>query len=246
LLRLGLTPDGPPCPPVRAPAALQAPWLARLVHRACGRQGPPVALALPMAPWVAPRRPACLALLAALPPSRACHLGASTPPRSRAWCSPHRRCRCGAGRTAVGHLTQPQAGSVARGGTLRPSSSLLHCTAPRHAPQVFETRVNGVHAHPPSSSTRFIVRDRGDASPRLLRSTLNVVPLSADMLSNSGMQFALSVQPLALADPEDDAVAVSGWVCVCVFWGGGRRESAWRAAQRQHARAASWLRTQPH
>jgi protein transport protein SEC24 len=75
--------------------------------------------------------------------------------------------------------------------------------------QVFETRVNGAHVHPPSSLSRFIVRDRGNASPRLLRSTLNVVPVSTDMLNNSGMQFALSVQPLALPDPEDDPVAVS-------------------------------------
>lgn len=78
--------------------------------------------------------------------------------------------------------------------------------------QVFETRVNGAHVHPPSSLSRFIVRDTGNASPRLLRSTLNVVPVSTDMLNNSGMQFALSVQPLALPDPEDDPVVVSGWL----------------------------------
>lgn len=75
--------------------------------------------------------------------------------------------------------------------------------------QVFETRVGGAHVHPPSSNSRFVVKDMGNASPRLMRSTLNVVPLSADMLNNSGMQFALSVQPLALADPADDPVAVS-------------------------------------
>lgn len=75
--------------------------------------------------------------------------------------------------------------------------------------QVFETRVNGAHVHPPSSLSRFVVRDTGNASPRLLRSTLNVVPVSTDMLNNSGMQFALSVQPLALPDPEDDPVVVS-------------------------------------
>lgn len=75
--------------------------------------------------------------------------------------------------------------------------------------QVFETRVNGAHVHPPSSLSRFIVRDRGNASPRLLRSTLNAVPVSTDMLNNSGMQFALSVQPLAQPDPEDDPVVVS-------------------------------------
>lgn len=79
---------------------------------------------------------------------------------------------------------------------------------PNQETQVFETRVNGAHLHPPSSLSRFVVRDTGNASPRLLRSTLNVVPVSTDMLNNSGMQFALSVQPLALPDPEDDPVAV--------------------------------------
>lgn len=79
--------------------------------------------------------------------------------------------------------------------------------------------MNGAHVHPPSSLSRFIVRDRGNASPRLLRSTLNMVPVSADMLNNSGMQFALSVQPLALPDPEDDPVVVSAAVlsrCACL------------------------------
>jgi hypothetical protein len=31
------------------------------------------------------------------------------------------------------------------------------------------------------------------------------------MLNNSGMQFALAVQPLALPDPDDDPVLVSVW-----------------------------------
>lgn len=74
--------------------------------------------------------------------------------------------------------------------------------------QVFETRVNGCHVNPPSSSTRFVVRDRGSASPRLLRASLNTVPATNDMLGNSGMQFALAVQPLALPDPDDDPVLV--------------------------------------
>lgn len=64
--------------------------------------------------------------------------------------------------------------------------------------------------NPPSSSTRFVVRDRGSASPRLLRASLNTVPATNDMLGNSGMQFALAVQPLALPDPDDDPVLVRG------------------------------------
>eukprot|EP00775_Hariotina_reticulata_P004086 gene4086-4333_t len=78
---------------------------------------------------------------------------------------------------------------------------------------VFETRVPGpvgqaAHTNPPSSTSRFIVRDRGSASPRLLRSTLNMVPATNELLNNSGMQFAVAVQPLALPDPEDDPVVV--------------------------------------
>jgi protein transport protein SEC24 len=74
--------------------------------------------------------------------------------------------------------------------------------------QIFETRVNGCHVNPPSSSTRFVVRDRGSASPRLLRASLNTVPATNDMLGNSGMQLALALQPLALPDPDDDPVLV--------------------------------------
>lgn len=74
--------------------------------------------------------------------------------------------------------------------------------------QIFETRVNGQHVNPPSSMSRFIVRDMGNASPRFLRSTLNAVPATNDMLNNSGMQFALSVQPLAQLAPEEEQVPI--------------------------------------
>jgi protein transport protein SEC24 len=84
--------------------------------------------------------------------------------------------------------------------------------------QIFETRVNGCHVNPPSSSTRFVVRDRGNASPRLLRASLNTVPATNDMLSNSGMQFALAVQPLALPDPDDDPVLVRVMRCRGFLW----------------------------
>lgn len=102
------------------------------------------------------------------------------------------------------------AGRVCQLAALETRDTYVSCVCRRGCcVQVFETRVNGAHVHPPSSLSRFVVRDTGNASPRLLRSTLNVVPVSTDMLNNSGMQFALSVQPLALPDPEDDPVVVS-------------------------------------
>lgn len=105
------------------------------------------------------------------------------------------------------------AGLVCRLAALQTQDTYVRCVCCHCccSVQVFETRVNGAHVHPPSSLSRFVVRDTGNASPRLLRSTLNVVPVSTDMLNNSGMQFALSVQPLALPDPEDDPVVVSTW-----------------------------------
>lgn len=81
---------------------------------------------------------------------------------------------------------------------------------------MFETRVNGQHVNPPSSTTRFIVRDMGDANPRLMRSSLNAVPATNDMLNNSGMQFALTVQPLALLDPAEDQTQVTHWDAACI------------------------------
>lgn len=72
----------------------------------------------------------------------------------------------------------------------------------------FETRLGGQHAPPPSSISHFIVRDRGNASPRFMRCSLNAVPATVDLLNQSGMSFGVMVQPLALPDPQDDPVMV--------------------------------------
>ncbi len=85
---------------------------------------------------------------------------------------------------------------------------------PPTEPFIFETRVNGVHVAPPPANAPFIVRDRGSASPRLMRATLNAMPATADLLSNSTMQLGVVVQPLALPDPQDDPIGVSGCVIV--------------------------------
>ncbi|KAI8470003.1 MAG: Sec23/Sec24 trunk domain-containing protein [Monoraphidium minutum] len=75
-------------------------------------------------------------------------------------------------------------------------------------PIVFHTRLGGAHQNPPPSTSRYIVRDCGSASPRLLRATLNTVPFSPELLNSSGMPLAVVVQPMALPDPADDPVAV--------------------------------------
>lgn len=73
---------------------------------------------------------------------------------------------------------------------------------------VFDTRVAGGHAIPPPASSRFVVRDRGSCSPRYIRATLNHVPFSADLLTNSAMPLAVVVSPLAQPDLGDEPVQV--------------------------------------
>ncbi|XP_037079990.1 protein transport protein Sec24C-like [Pollicipes pollicipes] len=50
---------------------------------------------------------------------------------------------------------------------------------------------------PPLTTTRFTVVDQGNASPRMLRSSIYNVPISPDMLKQTGIPLALSIAPLA-------------------------------------------------
>ncbi|KAL6760997.1 hypothetical protein V8C86DRAFT_991602 [Haematococcus lacustris] len=84
---------------------------------------------------------------------------------------------------------------------------------PRPAPLptatiLFDTRVAGQHAMPPPAASRFAVRDCGSAGPRYLRSSLNQVPHSQDLLNNSQMPFAVIISPMALPDPADSPLQV--------------------------------------
>ncbi|GLC37974.1 hypothetical protein PLESTF_000604900 [Pleodorina starrii] len=79
---------------------------------------------------------------------------------------------------------------------------------PSSEPLVFDTRIAGGHALPPPASSRFVVRDRGSCSPRYLRSTLNHVPHSPELLTNCAMPLAVVVSPLALPDPGDDPIQI--------------------------------------
>lgn len=70
----------------------------------------------------------------------------------------------------------------------------------------FETRVSGTANLPPPATSSYLVRDMGNCSPRVMRATLNQVPAGEDMVKVAGMPLALLVQPLALADPREEAL----------------------------------------
>eukprot|EP00983_Pelagomonas_calceolata_P128656 1161532-Pelagomonas_calceolata.AAC.3 len=52
---------------------------------------------------------------------------------------------------------------------------------------IFETREQGQHVAPPPAASRFIVRDRGSAGPRHMRSTINLVSCAAAAQSCVGV-----------------------------------------------------------
>ena len=87
--------------------------------------------------------------------------------------------------------------------------------------QQFLTRRDGEHQVPPLTSTRFVVADRGDCSPRCMRATLNNVPATRDLCGLGSMAMAVVLCPLALPDPRDDPVQVMTphnrmLICLCV------------------------------
>lgn len=67
---------------------------------------------------------------------------------------------------------------------------------------------------PPPAASSFIVRDNGNASPRVMRCTLNSVPNTADLLKTACVPLAVIVQPLAQPQPGDDVMQV----CLLVAW----------------------------
>ncbi|EFN54381.1 hypothetical protein CHLNCDRAFT_58279 [Chlorella variabilis] len=74
--------------------------------------------------------------------------------------------------------------------------------------QVFETRREGTHAIPPAADAPIVVRDRGSAGPRFMRSNLNMVPQTSDILRGASLPFVAIICPLALQDPGDEPVEV--------------------------------------
>ncbi|GAB4822012.1 hypothetical protein N2152v2_009058 [Parachlorella kessleri] len=74
--------------------------------------------------------------------------------------------------------------------------------------QVFETRRENTHTVPLPAEMAIVVKDRGSAGPRYLRSLLNMVPHTADILKHTCLPFVVMVNPLALPDPGDDPIEV--------------------------------------
>ncbi|KAB1218220.1 hypothetical protein CJ030_MR3G026100 [Morella rubra] len=73
---------------------------------------------------------------------------------------------------------------------------------------VYETRQGNQANPPPPATSDYIVRDTGNCSPRYMRCTISQIPCTADLLTTSGMQLALLIQPLALPHLSEEPVQV--------------------------------------
>ncbi|XP_076886788.1 protein transport protein SEC24 C-like [Bidens hawaiensis] len=71
-----------------------------------------------------------------------------------------------------------------------------------------ETRQANQANPPPPATSEFIVRDTGNCSPRYMRCTINQIACTSDLLTTSGMQLALLVQPLALPHPSEEPIQI--------------------------------------
>ncbi|XP_075653897.1 protein transport protein SEC24 C-like [Castanea sativa] len=73
---------------------------------------------------------------------------------------------------------------------------------------MYETRQGNQANPPPPATSDYIVRDTGNCSPRYMRCTISQIPCTGDVLTTSGMQLALLVQPLALPHPSEEPIQV--------------------------------------
>lgn len=60
----------------------------------------------------------------------------------------------------------------------------------------------------PLASTYFRSLDQGNCNPHFMRSTLQTVPATADLIRDTGLPFGLVLQPLAKLHPDDAALPV--------------------------------------
>ncbi|CAO0790622.1 unnamed protein product [Mucor circinelloides] len=60
----------------------------------------------------------------------------------------------------------------------------------------------------PLASTYFRSLDQGNCNPHFMRSTLQTVPATADLIRDTGLPFGLVLQPLAKLHPDDTALPV--------------------------------------
>jgi len=58
----------------------------------------------------------------------------------------------------------------------------------------FQTRVHHV---PPPADTHFVAVDEGNCNPRFMRSTMYTLPTTPELAKNSGLPFAVVIQPFA-------------------------------------------------
>nr|XP_023685568.1 protein transport protein Sec24D-like [Paramormyrops kingsleyae] len=72
--------------------------------------------------------------------------------------------------------------------------------------QIYTTNLRG--QVPPLVTTDFVVQDQGNASPRVMRSTVYSFPCTADLAKQCQVPLAVTIKPLALT-PNNE-------VCVCV------------------------------
>ncbi|KAM7280123.1 hypothetical protein ACFE04_007257 [Oxalis oulophora] len=73
---------------------------------------------------------------------------------------------------------------------------------------LYDTREGNQANNPPPATSEYIVRDTGNCSPRYMRCTINQIPCTIDLLTTSGMQMALLVQPFALPHPSEDPIQI--------------------------------------
>ena len=71
----------------------------------------------------------------------------------------------------------------------------------------FDTKEKG--ATPPLVTTKFCVRDYGNASPRFIRSTMYNVPATPDMMKQAGVPFSLVISPFAPVEEGEHPPPVS-------------------------------------
>uniref|UniRef100_A0A2N9GET7 Protein transport protein Sec24-like CEF n=1 Tax=Fagus sylvatica TaxID=28930 RepID=A0A2N9GET7_FAGSY len=79
---------------------------------------------------------------------------------------------------------------------------------PSSSAVVYETRQGNQANPPPPATSDYIARDTGNCSPRYMRCTISQIPCTGDLLTTSGMQLALLVQPLALLHPSEEPIQV--------------------------------------
>ncbi|KAJ9547905.1 hypothetical protein OSB04_020448 [Centaurea solstitialis] len=101
----------------------------------------------------------------------------------------------GAGGSAVSGPSKIDPNQIPR--PIPNSSVLLH-----------ETRQGNQANPPPPATSEFIVKDTGNCSPRYMRCTINQIACTSDLLTTSGMQLALLVQPLALPHQSEEPIQI--------------------------------------